>query len=187
MKSRHIEYIKLLDPDLTFSARVMVILYNAQLIYLSICILTLKCNPYILNLNKVEKVVKRKPREFPPFVPSKPADWILWGVFILARSYETGVEGIRRFQCSNPDCGKETVFNARNTWLPPGCMYCGNEFDWEGIFIEKAKIRPSDKSTFIGGGGGGGIRPGGGGGITTCQFEICTLIHGGGGTNPNAP
>jgi hypothetical protein len=46
----------------------------------------------------------------------------------------------RRFQSSNPECGKETVINPKNTWLPPRCMYCRDEIDWEGIFVEKSKI-----------------------------------------------
>src|SRR5919109_5516566 len=92
-------------------------------------------------------MVKRKPIEFPPFVPRNTGDWLLWGAFVVARSFETTVEGIRRFQCSNPTCKKETVFNPQNI-IPPGCMDCGDEFDWEGIFIEKGKICPECRTVY---------------------------------------
>ena len=37
------------------------------------------------------------------------------------------------------------VFSTRDAWLPPGCMMCGDEFDWDGIFTVKAKICPDCK------------------------------------------
>jgi len=84
-------------------------------------------------------MTKRKPREFHSFVPRNTVEWLLWGTIIVARSYETN-QGIRRFQCSNPECGHETVIDVRNSWLPPGCLVCGDEFDWEGILTQKAKV-----------------------------------------------
>jgi len=55
----------------------------------------------MIGLTIVTKVAKRKPREFPSFIPRNTADWLLLGAFIVARSFEMN-EGIRRSQCSNP-------------------------------------------------------------------------------------
>jgi hypothetical protein len=60
------------------------------------------------------------------------------GAFIVARSYEIN-EGIRRFQCINPKCGNETVIDVKKAWLPPGCLVCGDKFDWGGIFTQTGK------------------------------------------------
>lgn len=98
--------------------------------------------------NNRNEMTKCKPRELPSFIPRNTTEWLLLGAFIVARSYETNVEGVRRFQCSNPTCGHETVINARNTWLPPGCIVCGDEFDWEGIFTEKAKVCPDCRAIY---------------------------------------
>jgi hypothetical protein len=87
-------------------------------------------------------MAKYKPKEFSSFIPRKPEEWFLWGAYYTLRLFETAVDGTRRFECGNPACGNETAFNARTGWLPPRCLFCGEEFDWSGIFTEKAKICP---------------------------------------------
>jgi hypothetical protein len=93
-------------------------------------------------------MAKYKPNEFTSFVPKKPEEWALWGLYYALRLYETAVEGTRRFKCGNPNCGLETAFNGRTGWVPPRCLYCGEEFDWEGVFTEKAKICPRCKTIY---------------------------------------
>ena len=61
-------------------------------------------------------MVKRKPREFPHFIPEKFEDWLLWGLYVSARSYESIVEGIRRFQCSNHNTILFTAENGNSRW-----------------------------------------------------------------------
>jgi hypothetical protein len=85
-------------------------------------------------------MVKYKPIEFNVPIPQKPEEWALWGVYYFLRLSERFIDGTRRFRCGNPECGKETAFNQRTGWLAPRCLYCGEEFDWEGIFTERVKI-----------------------------------------------
>ena len=39
------------------------------------------------------------------------------------------------------------VFNQNNV-IPPGCMYYGDEYDWERILLEKGKICPECKTPY---------------------------------------
>jgi hypothetical protein len=92
-------------------------------------------------------MIKRRPTEYPPFIPRNAGDWLLLGAYTIFRWYETTVEGILRFQCGNPNCRHETMFNPHNI-IPPGCMECGDEFDWEGTLIEKGKICPDCRTRY---------------------------------------
>lgn len=87
-------------------------------------------------------MAKYKPKEFSSIVPRKPEEWLLFGLYYACRTYERAVDGTRRFECGNPSCGKETALNERVAWVPPRCLYCGEEFDWEGILTERSKICP---------------------------------------------
>jgi hypothetical protein len=44
---------------------------------------------------QVCEMVKRRPTEYPTFVPRNTGDWLLWGAYAFVHSFETAVEGIR--------------------------------------------------------------------------------------------
>jgi hypothetical protein len=93
-------------------------------------------------------MAKFKPKEFNSFIPRKPEEWALWGLYYAGRFCERAFDGTRRFKCGNPLCGKETALNEQVAWIPPRCMYCGDEFDWEGLLTEKKKICPDCETEY---------------------------------------